>query len=78
MFKVGEIYDFEMLDCTDDQGQRDITTYPSRVVTAIDGPLVEIGGVVINTHSLIFVRATHRQAKPSSDKFKPGQPPSKL
>ena len=81
MFKIGERYTFEMLDCTDDQGQRDISSYPSRVVTAVDGPLVQIesvdGAIVINTHSSTFVRATHRPAKESSGKFAPGKPPSK-
>lgn len=81
MFKVGEAYDFEIADCTDDDGQRDITTYPSRRVTRVDGPLVEIDNAgqleIINTLSTFFVRATHRIPVVSSGRFAPRKPPTK-
>jgi len=79
MFKVGEMYDFEMLDARDDNGNPDINTMPRREVVAVDGPLVEIRDgngttVIINTHSSIFVRARVSRVL-GAPKFPTPQPP---
>jgi len=62
MFKVGEKYDYEMLDAQDDKGHPDVNTVHQREVLAVDGPLVQFqdcdgATVIINTHSSIFIRA---------------------
>jgi len=80
MFRVGQAYDFEILDTADDEGRPAITTFPSRSVLAVDGPLVKIreypdGEVVINTHSSVFVRATLKKQAVSTGKYAPGKPP---
>jgi hypothetical protein len=79
MFKVGEKYDFEMLDARDDKGNPDVNTMHQREVVAVDGPLVEFrdgngATVIINTHSSIFVRAKVSRALGES-KFHVRKPP---
>jgi hypothetical protein len=61
MFKIDKAYQLEMMDSYDDEDRRGISSIMATVVR-IDGPLVQfnIAGsvVIVNTHSLAFVRAT--------------------
>lgn len=61
MFTVGEAYDIELIEGSDDHGQPLITTYSGRFVQDATGPLIKInngkGHMVINTGSPAFFRA---------------------
>lgn len=68
MFKVGETYDIEVIDASDDDGQPLVTTYPGRSVQDQQGGLIKIndgkdGHIIINTGSPGFFRATLRQKR---------------
>jgi hypothetical protein len=62
MFEIGKKYDIKML--VGQMGGPEETTYPSRTVLNVDGPLIKIDDCgserIINTQSLYFISAEKR------------------